>query len=108
MTPAAPIVISTIGMPSLFPMRLDDLESHHADRLFSPCRPVAQCQVYRVSFACLVRADNCANVFCFRSQACYSLYPTTTTLAGIAECAAPHSSAQSSSKVPVLVGVNQT
>jgi hypothetical protein len=29
----------------------------------------AQSQVYCVSFACLVRADNCANVFCFRSQA---------------------------------------
>src|SRR6266446_8054326 len=42
MTPAAPIVVSTIGMPSLFPMRHDDLESHRADRLFSPCRPVAQ------------------------------------------------------------------
>src|SRR5262249_38616879 len=38
MAPAAPIVISTIGMPSLFPMRHDDLESHRADRLFSPCR----------------------------------------------------------------------
>src|ERR1700687_1156539 len=39
MTPAAPIVISTIGMPSLFPMRLDDLESHHADRLYLPMPP---------------------------------------------------------------------
>src|SRR5215510_14435813 len=38
MAPAAPIVVSTIGMPSLFPMRHDDLESHRADRLFSPCR----------------------------------------------------------------------
>jgi hypothetical protein len=45
-------------MPSLFPMRHDDLESHRADRLFSPCRSVAQSQVYCVSFACLVRADN--------------------------------------------------
>src|SRR5258708_28056075 len=61
MTPAAPIVVSTIGMPSLFPMRHDDLESHRADRLFSPCRPVAQTQVYCFSFACLVRADNCAS-----------------------------------------------
>src|SRR5258708_31182785 len=42
MVPVAPIVVSTIGMPSLFPMRHDDLESHRADRLFSPCRPVAQ------------------------------------------------------------------
>src|SRR6266566_4400054 len=58
MVPAAPIVVSTIGMPSLFPMRHDDLESYRADRLFSPCRPVAQSQVYCVSFACLVRADN--------------------------------------------------
>src|ERR1700730_17612407 len=33
MAPAAPIVVSTIGMPSLFPMRHDDLESHRADRL---------------------------------------------------------------------------
>src|SRR5262249_1974023 len=64
MVPAAPIVVSTIGMPSLFPMRHDDLESHRADRIFSPCRPVPQSQVYCVSFACLVRADNCANVFC--------------------------------------------
>src|SRR5258708_38236192 len=52
--------LKAIGMPSLFPMRHDDLESHRADRLFSPCRPVAQSQVYCVSFACLVRADNCA------------------------------------------------
>src|SRR5262245_46086380 len=36
MVPAAPIVVSTIGMPSLFPMRHDDLESHRADRLYSP------------------------------------------------------------------------
>src|SRR5437016_1460419 len=32
MTPAAPIVTSTIGMSSLFPMRHDDLESHRAYR----------------------------------------------------------------------------
>src|SRR6266446_2665210 len=70
MAMAAPIVVSTIGMPSLFPMRHDDLESHRADLVsISPCRPVAQSQVYCVSFACLVRADNCANVFCFRSHA---------------------------------------
>ena len=31
--------------------------------------PVAQRQVYCVAFACLVRADNCANVFCFCSHA---------------------------------------
>src|SRR5262249_51760943 len=36
MAPAAPIGISTIGMPSLFPMRHDDLESHRADRLLPP------------------------------------------------------------------------
>ena len=29
----------------------------------------AQSQVYCGSFACLVRTDNCANVFCFRSHA---------------------------------------
>src|SRR5438034_8018321 len=67
MTPAAPIVVSTIGMPSLFPMRHDDLESHRADRLF-PMPPHGSkpglLRFLRLSGAsrqlCLVRADNCA------------------------------------------------
>src|SRR5215470_19616232 len=38
MAPAAPIVTSTIGMPSLVTVRHDEHESP-ADRLFSPSRP---------------------------------------------------------------------
>src|SRR6516162_2887986 len=54
MVPAAPIVISTIGMPSLFPMRHDDLESHRADRLYLPCPPLTQSQAKSTAFPSLV------------------------------------------------------
>ena len=53
-------------MPSLFPMKHDEIESHRA---VVPMSRRGSKQVYRASFASLMGADNCENVFCFFSHA---------------------------------------
>ena len=63
MAPAAPIVISTIGRPSFFSMRLSHFGCHRTDRFVPRCLPLAQGQVYRVASACLAPQTRLAKTF---------------------------------------------